>query len=159
MFHLFSVEKKKSYKSYLLPSKKQEVFLESQAAEPPAGHLLPKLTSTNKQVTVISFMQFPISLSQPVNQIKSCTCWFIMYEPKQIPSACLNSTCWQECPSSRVTLKQGITTASTTESSWQDYINPPPEQKSLFAICGTNKYHRSCIHSSSQITIMGTLWS
>lgn len=96
-------------------------------------------------MTVISFTQFHISITQPVNQIKSCTCWFMMYEPKQIPSACLNSTCWQECPSSRVTFKQGITTASTTDSDLRDFINPPPEQNSLLPIRWTNYYHRSCI--------------
>lgn len=136
--------KKNHLKSYLLPSKKQKVLPEWHVTESPASHLLPKLTSTNKQVTVTSFMQFHISLSQPVNQIKSCTCWLMMYKLKQIPSAYLNSTCWQECPSSRVTFKQGITTTFTMESNLQDDINPPPEQKCLFPIHGTNNYHRSC---------------
>lgn len=93
--------------------------------------LFPIFTSTNKRVTVTSFTQYHISLSQPVNQIKSCTCWLMMYKLKQIPPAYLNSTCWQECPSGRVTFKQGIRTAPTKKSGLQDYINLPPEPKSV----------------------------
>lgn len=47
--------------------------------------LLPPLfTPTSKWATVTSFMQYHILLSQPVNQIKRCTCWLMMYELKHI---------------------------------------------------------------------------
>lgn len=124
-------------KSYVLPSKEKKIASKitglwvSGWPDTIRTLLFPIFTSTNKWVTVTSFKQYHISLSQPVNQIKSCTCWLMMYELKHIPSAYLNSTCWQECPSGRVTFKKGIRTVPTKKSGLQDHINLPPEQKSL----------------------------